>query len=91
MSVAGIHPIVTILILFVLFFSVFFLLIYGGLQSLERRKAPKSKIQNQKGTPVQTKTQMNDDKSKSCPKCGSEMPRFADFCPECGTPQIPAQ
>jgi len=90
MAAVGTHPLVTVVILFVLFFSVFFLLIYGGLRFLERRKESKEKTPDRLTTSGQNSAQPKNAESKFCPKCGTKMPQFADFCPECGAPQIPA-
>ncbi|MFI5421964.1 MAG: zinc-ribbon domain-containing protein [Nitrososphaerales archaeon] len=89
-------PIVAILLLFVVIFSVFFLVIYGVLTLVERRKqqkslpeeaepgeAPRMDLSKQTAFAQAPST-------KLCSKCGTRIPRIADYCPECGTQQIPA-
>jgi len=87
MAVIGSHPVITLVILFIVFFSIFFLLIYGILRFLENRKSHGEKLSDevlssQKEIPTYVQ-------SKSCPRCGTAMPGIASYCPECGAAQNP--
>jgi hypothetical protein len=87
MAVVGAHPVITILVLFIVFFSIFFVLIYGLLRFLENRKSgdrvSERELRSQTGIPTYAQR-------KACPQCGTSMPGVAMYCPECGAPQIPA-
>jgi rubrerythrin len=87
MATIGTHPAIAVIILFIVFFAIFFLLIYGILQYAEsrRKKISESSLETS-STEIPTFA-----KFKTCSYCGTTMPGIASFCPECGSPQIPAQ
>jgi hypothetical protein len=79
------HPAITIIILFIVFFTIFFLMIYGILRYLDNRKSGEGRVTEeelsaQKEIPTYAK-------SKTCAVCGTSMPGIASFCPECGAAQ----
>jgi len=85
MTAVSAHPVIAVILLFIVFFAIFFLLIYGTLQYFERRK---SKTQRRQSIPAGGIASRLD--YKTCPKCGTSMPGIASFCPECGSQQIAA-
>lgn len=86
MAAVGAHPIITIAVLFIVFFAIFFLIIYGLLQYLENRKASRTAIAVGRSSEIPTFARY-----KTCPNCGTNMPGIAGFCPECGSAQLPPQ
>jgi zinc ribbon protein len=89
------NPIIAIALLFIVVFALFFVLIYGILNVMEHRNARRNSMP--KGTePIAPPTMSSSQPvapasgSKFCLKCGTKIPRIAEFCPECGSRQIPA-
>ena len=89
-------PLVAITILFVVLFSVFFVAIYGILNLVElRKRRTLMRMQtvpiSSPGVDLSVETLSSQTRSeKFCLKCGTMIPRIADYCPECGSQQIPA-
>jgi hypothetical protein len=88
------NPIIAIVLLFIVVFAFFFLMIYGILSVVERRKAsasmPRQRVPSSAPSANLTTPRLSSSAStKFCLKCGTQIPRIADYCPECGTQQIP--
>ena len=86
MPAVGAHPIITIAVLFIVFFAIFFLVIYGLLQYFEQRKGGRAAVAVGQANEIPTFARY-----KTCSNCGTSMPGIASFCPECGAAQVPAQ
>jgi len=89
------NPIIAIVLLFIVVFALFFVLIYGILNLLERRNAHRSKMPKETVPILAPSLNLSAPQnsalssSKYCLKCGTKIPRIADYCPECGNQQIP--
>jgi hypothetical protein len=89
------NPILAIVLLFVVVFAFFFILIYGILNLMEHRRA-RRKMMPRDAVPIAPSNRSLSreqgpvsDFSKFCLKCGTKIPRIAEYCPECGSQQIP--
>jgi hypothetical protein len=87
------NPIIAILLLFVVIFAFFFLIIYGILNLMERMKIQGSRQSEtvpdvSRAADVSPQQPLLLNASKFCLKCGTQIPRIAEYCPECGTEQV---